>query len=119
MCVMSMVIDDWNKQHPYPYVEPYRPWTYPNTSPPYTYPSTGSITYYGFPQVTKDDLDKLRKEVLGAIDEFREALKAAKIVDQYTNQPDCESADKIATAKALLDLLGITAEDLFDEDVRQ
>lgn len=44
------------------------------------------------------------------LDEFRELLKKAKEWDRLTNQPNCESLEKIAKLKELCKELGEIAE---------
>lgn len=81
MCVVSTVIDDFNRR-----------WVQPNTSPPYRYPNTtGDITIRTDEGLTVDEVKALR-----------DLLKSAKQYDDVTGQPDCESDDKIAQLKSTL-----------------
>lgn len=77
MCVVSMVIDHYNPFFP-PLPEPAPTPTVPNVSGTFTWPP---------PSV---DLNELRK----LIEEFKEAMVAAKKVDLLTGQPDCEDPEK-------------------------
>jgi hypothetical protein len=77
MCVVSMVYDYYR-----PRIEPYYPW-YPGSSP----------TIY--PQV--DEFQKL-------IEEFKEAIKAARRVDDLTGQPDCSDPEKAKLEERVAEL---------------
>lgn len=89
MCVVSMVYDDFNKRFPniIPDPEPY-------------IPVSGSITIATADQyeyVSKKEIEDLRKVIREAtkfIENFKQAVQAAKIVDRLTNQPDCEDPEK-------------------------
>ena len=97
MCVYSMIADDWNKRTlpDYPWVQPYvEPWTAPFRYPPVPAPS-------------QEEFDSLRREV----EALKKLLRAAKIYDEETGQPDCETDEKIATLKKVADLLGIDLND--------
>lgn len=73
MCVYSMVADHYqDKFNPY----------FPPVQPPVTvYPT---ITY------TPYEIEELRE----LIREFMAAIRAARIVDHLTDQPDCEDPEK-------------------------
>lgn len=91
MCIVSNVIDDFNRRWPSP-----TPGVYPSTPGIYPYPNTtgqggGTTVIQTPPQLTKEELEALR-----------DLLKAAQKYDDATGQPDCESDDKIAQLKSTL-----------------
>lgn len=67
MCVMSMVYDS--------YTVPFDKWK----------PYVAGPTFEPGPSITAPEVAELR----ALIAEFREVLKAAKLVDKATGQPDC------------------------------
>lgn len=80
MCIVSMVIDRFDPLLPSPTTPVYPQPTPPGAMPPgYTWPWQ--------PQVDLSDLRKL-------VDDFKEALAAARTVDRLTGQPDCEDPEK-------------------------
>lgn len=100
MCIVSNVGDHYNDK----WKE--RDW-YPNQ--PNTGPYVGTITLEG---VSRQEFDNLKKEV----EEMKELLKMAKIIDDKTGQPDCEMEDKVAVLKAVAKALGISLEEIFGTD---
>lgn len=105
MCVMSLVVDH--------YKEKLRPYTYPypaSVPQPYTDPFVVKQYYPISNPPSREEFNKLIKMV----DEMKEAMAAAKKVDELTNQPNCESTEKIAAIKAMLEALNIDPRDLFD-----
>lgn len=88
MCVVSMVTDHWNKQHP----------------------DMDKYFGLGWPQVSRIEFEALRKEVL----ELKELLKAAKLIDIATDQPNCEKEENVKLIKKLAESLGVDMEDLLD-----
>lgn len=99
MCVTSMIGDHYNDKwspkwipDPAP-IDPNNPWT--------TFPQ---IT----PQVTKQEFDELKKEVL----EMKELLKKAIEYDKKNNQPECQMEEKIALLKKVAELVGVSLEDV-------
>ena len=93
MCVVSMIGDDWARRTP-----PQYPWAAPNYFP--TQCPAGP---------TRVEFDALKREV----EALRELLRAAKIYDEATGQPDCETDDKVALIKRLADLVGVDMSDIF------
>jgi hypothetical protein len=91
MCTLSMIMDDWNKQHP-----PVLPTT---------------TTWFPISEVSKEDFEALKAEV----ESLKKLLKAAKIYDEETGQPNCETESKIAAFKELANYLDIDLEDVFPE----
>lgn len=89
MCVVSMVYDDFNKRFPniIPEPEPYIP----------TLGGTTITVANQYEYVSKKEIEDLRKVIREAtefIENFKQAVQAAKIVDRLTNQPDCEDPEK-------------------------
>ncbi len=106
MCVVSMVYDEYSR----------RDWTWPDlpdtwpkpyeTAPVQPLQPSIVITPQPTPAETLQviavsaELDRLRK----LIDEFREAVAAAKTVDRLTNKPDCEDPKKKALEARVAEL---------------
>lgn len=97
MCTVSNIGDTWSP--PYPW----KPASYPNLPP--------TVTVYPIPEVTQEDLDNLKKE----IEALKKLLKAAKIYDEETGQPDCENAEKVALIKRFAELVDVDLSEIFDE----
>ena len=93
MCTVSMIgdhyRDKWEKTWP--------------TVVPSVVPGT-----YIFPQVSKEDFDKLKTEVM----EMKELLKKAKIYDIEHNQPNCEIEDKMDFLRKVAKLVGVDLDDV-------
>jgi hypothetical protein len=102
MCVYSMVADDWNKR-----IVPQYPWLDPTINP-----GQPHIYYPPTPAPTQEQFDALRKEV----EALKKLLKAAKIYDEETGQPDCETEEKIGTLKKIAKLLGVDLNDALPND---
>lgn len=107
MCTYSM-IGDYGRKRFEPYVcpptapQPYQPWEIQ----PYTAPSTGSGTItIGIP---RSEFDALKREM----EEIKELLKAAKRIDELTNQPDCENDEKLAVLRAVAKALDVNLDDI-------
>lgn len=93
MCVVSMVGGYFDDK-----------WRNPN--------GTGSTNY---PQIisdpnsaSKEDLEKLRQEVL----EMKELLKRALKYDKDNKEPHCEMDEKVATLKKVAEIVGVDLKDL-------
>ena len=102
MCAVSNMGDYW-RTNDWPKWEPYQPLApIPNTIPvgPYAYPA---------PEVTKADLDALKREM----EELKKLLVAAKKYDEATGQPDCEAEDKVALIKKVAKLVGVDMSEVF------
>ena len=93
MCVVSMIGDH--------YTDKWRPYTVPYTNP--------VITVTKFPEVTSQEFQDLKKEVL----EMKELLKKAIQYDKDHNEPHCEIEDKVKTLKAMAEAMGVSLEDVF------
>jgi len=100
MCIVSSVGDEY--QRTWPYRHPEVPWT---TDPNKTY----HLTYPDVDKVSKKEFDELKKEV----EALKELLKAAKIYDEATGQPDCEVDEKVDFIKKLGELLGVDMSEVF------
>lgn len=90
MCVISMIGDEFSKTIPRDH-----PWTNPFKD------STGTVTLITGP--TQEEFDKLKKEV----ESIKKLLQAAKIYDEETGQPDCETDEKMAFLRKLAEFLGV------------
>lgn len=87
MCVVSFVGDHFNdkwKQLPY------------------------QQFFQSYPQVSKEEFDKLKKEV----EEMKQLLIKAKIYDEKNNEPNCEMEDKMAKLREIAKLVGIDLDDV-------
>lgn len=98
MCVYSMIADDWSKR-----TYPQYPWIQP-----FINPAGSPIRQPPFPAPSQEDFDSLRREV----EALKKLLKAAKIYDEETGQPDCETDEKIDTLKRVARLLDIDLNDV-------
>ena len=74
------------------------------------FPQNDWQQYHTHPElVTKEEFNKLKAEM----EALKKLLKAAKIYDEETGQPDCEMEDKVAIIKDLAEKLGVDLEDVF------
>lgn len=90
MCVVSMVFDRYQDRFPWG-DSTQGPQVQPQPTPP-------SITITSpLPQLPMAELKKL-------IEEFKEAVAAARTVDRLTNQPDCEDPEKAKLEQRVLEL---------------
>jgi hypothetical protein len=111
MCVYSTIVD-YERKHVhdyYPWVEPY---IYPGggTVPPWQPFVPGGKTV-GLPTPegpTREEVDALRQE----LKDLRKLLKAATKFDEKTNQPDCESEEKVAFLRKLAALFDVDLSDV-------
>jgi hypothetical protein len=93
MCVMSYVGDTWRQGVP-------ERWPQIPVEQPFVFnPST----------VSKEDFDALKAEV----EVLKEALKAAKLLDEVLGQPDCEMDEKVELVKRVAEAVGVDLEDIF------
>src|SRR4051812_17106789 len=103
MCTVSMVGDffgdKWKDQHP-------------NWFPTTTGGAGGTIPLPPFqvviPEVTRDEFEALRKEVL----DMKELLKRAKAYDERNGEPDCELDSKMALLRAVAKAVGVDLDDV-------
>lgn len=102
MCTVSNIGDQWNRTYPgrYPWITPY---TTPTPVPPAVIPLTPIVI--GVPQ---EDFDKLKDE----LEELKKLMRAAKIFDEATGQPDCEVDEKVGIIKRIAELMGVDFEDV-------
>lgn len=90
MCTVSMVTDYWRD----------------NNLP--KYPGLVGQGNWPTPQVTREEFEALRKDVL----ELKELLKAAKKFDEATGQPNCEKEEKVELIKKIAEAVGVDLQDL-------
>ena len=98
MCIVSNIADDWTQRFPerWPMIPS------PNAVPPHT-PGFSFTMPDLSKYATKEDLDKLRKE----IELVRDLIIHAQKVDEETGQPHCDKPDKFRLIKALARRLGV------------
>lgn len=97
MCVVSNVGDYYGRTIPN---------RYPDWFPPQqTYP----ILPVTPPSVSQEEFDALKKEV----EKMKKLIKKAKAIDEATEQPNCEKADKVAMLKRLAELVGVDLGEVF------
>lgn len=89
MCVVSFIGDHYNDK-----------WTKPD----YTF-------IHNFPQVSKEEFDKLKKEV----EEMKQLLIKAKIYDEKNNEPNCEIEEKMAKLREIAKLVGIDIDEVLKQ----
>lgn len=87
MCVVSFVGDHYRDK-----------WTTPIYEPVFT----------NWPQVSKEEFDALRNEVL----EMKELLKKAIKYDEENNEPHCEMEEKIEVLRKVAELVGVDLNEL-------
>jgi hypothetical protein len=87
MCVVSFVSDHFLQK--------------PNWNIPVT-------QFQNFPQVTREEFEQLKKEVL----EMKELVMKAKAYDDANNQPHCENHEKIEMIKRIADFVGVDMSDV-------
>jgi Asp-tRNA(Asn)/Glu-tRNA(Gln) amidotransferase C subunit len=61
-----------------------------------------------FPNVTRKEFDKLKKEV----EEMMALLKRAKIYDEQNNEPNCELEDKMKKIREIAKLVGLDIDEI-------
>lgn len=64
------------------------------------------------PEVSKEDLDALRKE----IEELKILLLAAKRYDEATGQPDCEMDEKVDLIRRVAEYVGVDVNEVFGSE---
>lgn len=72
-----------------------------------TVPMTG-FPQQVIPQVTREEFDALRKEVV----EMKEMLKRAKAFDEANGSPNCETEEKMDLLRKIAALVGIDLDDV-------
>lgn len=110
MCVVSNVGDYWkntnpNERHPWVSIPAVMPIAQP--MPNVSLPNVTRIVEYA----TKDDIEKLRKEMT----ELRELLTAAKKFDEAQGEPDCEMDEKVALIKMFAKAVGVDMSQIFPD----
>lgn len=113
MCVYSMVHDHYLPRFPSP-VPADNPWT-PNPNPWIQPTKTVPVqpilpNPVDWSKLFKKDptpdpeVEELKAKLRVLIDEYREALTAAKKVDELTHQPDCPSPEKLKLEERVAEL---------------
>lgn len=99
MCVVSMIMDDWNKKY--------------NDDWHKKYPGgwEQSPTYNFLAFATKQDIEELRKE----IQELKKLIEAAHLYDVATGQPECQDEEKLAILQKLAEAIGLDISDLMEK----
>jgi hypothetical protein len=98
MCVVSAIGDDWSRRTP----------GWPGVIPLPTYVTM--VEFETWKANHKIEFDKLKEE----FEALKELLKAAKIYDDTTGQPNCEMDEKVALIKKVADLLGVDVSEVFN-----
>jgi hypothetical protein len=94
---MSMIGDYYHdKWYPTPTPE------IPNIGVPYPLPPT--------PNVTKEEFEALRRDVL----EMKELLKRALDYDKRNNEPHCETHAKMEVLRNVAKIVGISLDDIIE-----
>lgn len=86
MCMVSMVMNGWQEQHK---------WEQPHLT--FTLP------------VGREEFEALKREV----ESLKKVLKAARLYDSETGQPDCEMEDKKRLLMEIAEKLGIDMSEVF------
>lgn len=109
MCMVSNIGDQWGRDFPdrYPWVKPV---PLPHIEPPFPMPVFPAFPDKQ-PDVSREEFDKLRKEM----EALRELLKAAKKFDESTGQPHCEVDAKVRLIKEIAKLVGVELGDVFEQ----
>lgn len=93
MCTVSIFAEDWTTRNPQ--------WAQP------------TITMLPWPDgPTRAEFDALKNE----LESLKKLLRAAKIYDEETGQPDCEDAEKVALFKRLAKLCDVDLSEVFAEE---
>lgn len=98
MCIVSAITDDFTRRLPqdYPWVP--QPWT-----PVQPWLQAPTVFNPDTLRVSREEFEALRNEMLA----LKELLKAAKIYDAATGQPECEDAGKMATLAHVSSVVGV------------
>lgn len=103
MCVVSMIMDDWQdrwRERPwYPYIPPQPTTINPHFLPPLV------------PPITREEFDKLKNEV----EILKQQIVRAKEYDIKHNEPDCEIEEKIAKIREIAKLVGINLDEILEK----
>lgn len=98
MCTISMIGDNFSdrwRQYNEPDRKKFFPVGFPNIPP--------------VPQITKQEFDDLKKEVLI----MKELLIKALEYDKKNNEPHCEMEEKVVLLKKVAEMVGISLEEVF------
>lgn len=104
MCIVSMVLDDFYKRNP---TIPNHPWVSPGNPSTPIVPNPLVITPN---PAIENELQKLRQE----LEALKDLIKAAKIFDEKTGQPDCEVDEKVEALKKIAECLGVDISGAFE-----
>lgn len=111
MCVVSMIGDHYrDKWEPAPWFPdniPVRPAPMP-TWPPLPPVEGKPLPIVIQPEVTKEQFDELKKEVL----EMKELLKRAIKYDQDNGEPECQIEEKMELLRKVAEMVGISLDDV-------
>lgn len=104
MCVVSFIGDEYARDFPkrWPQV-PIEPVIVPGTG-------TGTTFEVDIP-ITRKEFNALKEEV----EALKELLKAAKVFDEVSGQPDCEMEEKVDLIRRIADFVGVDLEEVFGE----
>lgn len=98
MCVVSAIGDDWSRRTP----------GWPGIIPPPSYVT--SVEFEAWKSMHIAEFNKLKEE----FEALKELLKAAKIYDEATDQPNCEMDEKVEILKKVAKLLGVDLSGVFN-----
>jgi len=96
MCVVSMIGDDYWKRH------------IPSSYPSFPADNLSRSEFNLWKSAHEEEVKKLREE----LEAMKKLLRAAKIFDAATGQPDCEVDEKVQFIKTLAEFLGVDLEDI-------
>lgn len=97
MCAVSNSMDGFRDNF-----FPKSPWANPPSNPlVWPLPATPNGP-------SRREFDALKNE----LEALKDLLRAAKIYDEKTNQPDCEMAEKVDWLKKMAEYLGVDLEDV-------
>lgn len=112
MCVVSMVLDDWNERNRR-YYDGVRDWPIQQPTQPYMPQIEGTVTLID--ATIREDFESFKKEVRKELRELKKLLKAAKEYDDKTGQPNCEKEEAIKAILALAKLVDVDLEEVFGQ----
>jgi len=132
MCVYSMILDHERDYLPKKY--PSLPWdkiwpVSPTAPQPSPYVPTNPIPVPVFvppAQVTKDDLDALKKEIETShkrdldllkkdLEELKDLVKRAIKYDEDNGEPDCEVDEKVELIRKLAQIVGVDLSEILEQ----
>lgn len=93
MCMVSNIGDKWKQGWP---DNPLNPW--PNGLLPNS-------------AISRSEFDALKQE----IEELKKLLRAAKLYDDATGQPECQMDEKVDLIKKLAKIVGVDLDEVFGQ----